>query len=42
MSAIGRVTQDLIVGTGNPDWLGLYGDRDQVEAAAKILTGHQA
>lgn len=39
LEAIGRVTQDIIVGTGNPDLLGLCGDRDQVEAAVKILKG---
>lgn len=38
LGVIGRVTQGVVVGTGNPDLLGLCGDRDQVEVAVKALT----
>lgn len=37
LEAIGSATQEVIVGTGDPDSLGLYGDRDQVEVAVQAL-----
>ena len=37
LAAIGSATQDVIVGTGNPNQLGLFGDQGQVEVATRAL-----